>query len=172
MYNPQGLQQYKQADISSMPKEKLVVLLYERLITDLRDSMDDAQKGDRLSMTRNLNHATRIISELRMALDHDIGGEIARNLDSLYNYAFTECLEQLVDQDPAHARHAIEILTPLLESWRQIPVGTAERAARDLANGTDPATQKNEETTQPVPAGTKAPVAEATSTVGSLSVSA
>ncbi len=172
MYNPQGLKQYKQADISSMPREKLVVLLYERLIADLRDSMDDIGKGDRLSMTRNLNHATRIISELRVALDHDIGGEISRNLDALYNYAFTECLEQLVDQDPAHARHAIDILTPLLESWRKIPVGTADRAARDLAGGTDPAKHSDKETDSPVPAAPQGTVQEATSQAGSLSVSA
>ncbi len=172
MLNPQGLEQYKQDNVSSMPREKLVVLLYERLISDLRDSLADIEKNDRLAMTRNINHATRIISELRLALDHEIGGEIARNLDSLYSYAFSECLQQLVDRNPAHARNAIEVLSPLLEAWRQIPVGTADRAARDLARGTNPAPETQKETAAPAPSRPQATAPETTPTVGSLSVSA
>ena len=38
MYNPRGLNQYKQDDISTMSPEKIVVALYERLIEDLQDA--------------------------------------------------------------------------------------------------------------------------------------
>jgi len=171
MYNPNGLQQYKQDNISSMPREKIVVLLYERLIEDLQDSITASAEGDRVGMTKVLNHANRIVSELRLALDHDIGGEIARNLDALYSFVFSAILEQIVDRDPAHARDCIQVLSPLLESWRQIPVGTADRAQTGGA-GTETATAKPKETAaNPRPAQESRPAGNETS-MGSLSVSA
>lgn len=172
MYNPRGLNQYKQDDITTMPPEKIVVALYERLIEDLQDATAAAEQGDRLAMTKALNHANLIVSELRLALDHDIGGEIAANLDSLYNFVFSEILEQLVDREPRHARNAIDVLAPLLDSWRQIPVGTAERAAREQASGMDPASSGIEEATAPPASGPPAGVPGTETMTGTLSVSA
>ncbi len=172
MYNPRGLSQYRETDIKSMPREKLVVLLYERLIRDLEDSISAIEKNDRVAMTNCLNHGNRIISELRVALDHDIGGDIARNLDSLYQYAFTECLEQLVDRNPVHARNSIAVLQPLLASWRKIPIGTVEKAEREHNMGTDPAQKNAKETTAPSLPTVEAKGLEPTSMTGTLSVSA
>ncbi len=172
MYNPRGLQQYKETDITSMSREKLLVLLYERLINDLQDSITESELGNRLAMTQKLNHANRIISELRIALDHEIGGDIARNLDSIYEYTFSEVLEQLVDLNPIHARNAIKVLDPLLSSWRKIPIGTAEKAERERNQGMNPAQESEKETTAPVLSGSEAKGLEPTTMTGTLSVSA
>ncbi|PIV81590.1 hypothetical protein COW53_03565 [bacterium CG17_big_fil_post_rev_8_21_14_2_50_64_8] len=171
MYNPHGLQQYKHDDISSMPREKIVVLLYERLIEDLQDSISAVDSGDRVGMTKALNHASRIVSELRMALDHEVGGEIARNLDSLYSFVFSAILEQIVDRNAAHARDSIQVLAPLLESWRQIPAGTADRAQAG-ETGTEPAGTSEKEAASPHPTGPDPRFAGIDNPMGSLSVSA
>ena len=145
MYGNIGLQRYKEADFSSMTQEKMIVLLYEKVIQDLQEAA--ASLDNRVEMTHKINHATRIISELRGALDHSIGGEISGNLDAIYEYVFSECLQFLVDQDPRHAHDCIEVLEPLLDAWRQIPAGTGARAAQDgkspvprSGGGPDPAT--------------------------------
>lgn len=171
MYNPHGLQQYKHDDISSMPREKIVVLLYERLIEDLQDSISAVDTGDRVGMTKALNHASRIVSELRMALDHEVGGEIARNLDSLYSFVFSAILEQIVDRNPAHARDSIQVLIPLLESWRQIPAGTADRAQAGEP-GMEPAGTTQKETASPPTPSPDSRIAGTENRMGSLSVSA
>ena len=41
-----------------------------------------------------------------------VGGEIAANLASLYEYVFHEILKMQVDEDPVHADHCRQVLEP------------------------------------------------------------
>lgn len=138
MYGALGPQRYREADISSMPKEKILVLLYEKTISDLQEAAAAAVAGDRLTMTGRINHAMRIVTELRSALDHAAGGQIAGNLDALYDFIFRELLQSLADCDPRHAQNAIQVLEPLLEAWRQIPAGTCDKTLQDQAGTSFP----------------------------------
>lgn len=135
MYSNLGVQRYRETDINTMSSEKMIVLLYERTVTDLKAAEKAIRENNRIEMTKHINHSQRIISELRGALDHSIGGEISKNLDDLYNFMFHEHLEILVDQDPAHIQNCLNVINPLLEAWRQIPTGTGEKAAQDRAKG-------------------------------------
>lgn len=133
MYGNPGVQRYRETDIASMSREKMIVLLYERIVTDLNSARRAIENGSRIEMTKQINHSQRIISELRSALDHAIGGEIAHNLDALYTYLFHEHLEILLDRDPKHIENCLSVIHPLLEAWRQIPIGTGEKAAQENA---------------------------------------
>lgn len=132
MDHGQGVQRYREADIQSVSREKLLVLLYEKMAADLLEARAAAQSGDRIAMADRITHSQKIIVELRNALDHDIGGEISRNLESLYDYLLMEHLEILLDKDPGHVDHCLAVLSPLLAAWREIPDGTAEDARRQL----------------------------------------
>lgn len=138
MYTNSGVQTYRETDINSMSREKMIVLLYEKIVSDLNEARVAIERGDRVKMTERVNHSQRIISELRNALDHSIGGQISRNLESLYDFLFHQHLELLVDQDPAHIDNSLRVIAPLLDAWRSVPVGTGEQAARDQARGTLP----------------------------------
>lgn len=125
-----GVQSYLEADIKSISREKLLVLLYEKMINDLLEARRAIAAGNRIRMADRVTHSQQIIAELRSALDHSIGGEISRNLEALYDYLFVEHLNVLVDQEPGHLDNCVAVLTPLLAAWRKIPAGTAEEAAR------------------------------------------
>ncbi len=133
MYGNQGIRAYRETDITSMGEEKMVVLLYEKMIEHFHAAEEAAHAKKRPEMTRRLNLAQRIVVEMRNALDHTIGGDIARNLNSLYDFVFQEILSMILDQDPQHAVSCRRVLEPLLVSWRQIPPGTAERLRRPQA---------------------------------------
>ncbi len=135
MYTRTGVQAYRETDIQSMTREKMIVLLYEKLVSDLNEAKAATERGDRVAMTKRINHSQRIISELRNALDHSIGGDISRNLESLYDFMFHEHLEMMVDQETRHVDNCIRVITPLLDAWRNVPVGSGEQAARDHARG-------------------------------------
>ncbi len=155
MYGSQGVRRYRETDLGTMTRERMVVLLYEKSITDLEEALRCLESGDRCGFTKKVNHSQRIVAELRSALDHATGGDIARNLEAIYDFLFREHLSLLVDREPRRARSCIDVLKPLLEAWRQIPNGTAEAAARDQARGpagADPA---------PARTGGEAPVAAA-----------
>jgi flagellar secretion chaperone FliS len=133
MYGNQGIRAYRETDISSMGEEKMIVLLYEKMIEHLQAAEDAARDKKRPEMTRRLNLAQRIVVELRNALDHTVGGDIARNLNSLYDFIFQEILSMILDQDSRHAAGCQRVLEPLLAAWRQIPPGTADRMRRPPA---------------------------------------
>jgi flagellar protein FliS len=130
MYGNQGILAYRQTNITSMGEEKMVVLLYEKMIEHFQAAEEAAVAGKRPEMTRRLNLAQRIVVEMRNALDHTIGGDISLNLSSLYDFMFQEILSMILDQDPRHAVGCKRVLEPLLAAWRQIPPGTADRLRR------------------------------------------
>ena len=115
MYHNMGIQRYREADANSMTKEKMILLLYEKVVSDLESAKIAIAGNDFVEMTRLVNHSQRIICELRGALDHSIGGEISRNLEALYDYMFQEHLQVILHQDPIHLDHCLRVLQPLLE---------------------------------------------------------
>lgn len=126
-----GVQQYLEADIQSISREKLLVLLYEKMGKDLLQARQAIADGDRITMADRISHSQQIIAELRSALDHEVGGEIADNLEALYDYLFAEHLALLVDQDPKHVDHCLVVLKPLITAWRKIvPEESPDRAAQ------------------------------------------
>lgn len=145
MYNNHGVQRYRETDINSMSKEKMIVLLYEKMQSDLICAQKALRDDDRVEMTKKINHSQRIVSELRSALDHSIGGEVAQNLDNLYDFMFHQHLEVLVDLNEVHIVNCLRVIEPLVQAWRQIPNGTAEKALREKAHpqaGPNPAVKE------------------------------
>lgn len=128
MSGSREVQRYLETDIQSISAEKLLVLLYEKMADDLLEARRAIASENRIRMADRITHSQQIIAELRDALDHAVGGEISRNLESLYDYLFLEHLEVLVDQDPRHIDNCLAVITPLLSAWRQIPAGTAENS--------------------------------------------
>lgn len=154
--NETSVQRYREADLGSMSPEKMIVALYERLCRDLEDARSALSAGDRPTANTAITHAQAIVTELRNALDHQVGGgTIAGNLDSLYEFVFQELLKLLVDTDPVHLDNCTNVLTPLLDSWRQVPAGAGEEAVRRLdvdeaAPGAEPANRTTDGLVQDV----------------------
>jgi len=152
MYNNHGVQRYRETDINSMSKEKMIVLLYEKMQSDLVCAQKALRSDDRVEMTKKINHSQRIVSELRSALDHSVGGEVAQNLDNLYDFMFHQHLEVLVDLNEVHIVNCLRVIEPLVQAWRQIPNGTAEKALKEKASppaGPNPAIKEQVPTESP-----------------------
>lgn len=134
-----GVQAYRQTDLQTMGKEKLIVLLYLKLLEHLEAAAGHAA-ADRAAMSGRLGRAQRIVAELRGALDHAVGGEIADNLAALYDFVFKEILAMQVDEQPVHADNCRRVLGPLLEAWQAIAPGSGEREQRTrTSDGTEAA---------------------------------
>jgi flagellar protein FliS len=65
--------------------------------------------------------AWHIVNELRSSLDHDLGGDVARQLADLYVYIEERLIEGNVQQADAPLADADVLLTTLLEAWTGIP---------------------------------------------------
>ncbi len=130
MEGPLGVQKYLEADIQSVSREKLLVLLYEKMVSDLLEARRALLADDKIRMADRITHSQQIIAELRSALDHSVGGEISQNLEALYDFLFLEHLSILVDRDVTNIDNCLAVLKPLLTAWRHIPEGTADEEGR------------------------------------------
>lgn len=79
----------------------------------------------------NKNHEQRselisstllILAELRMSLDHEAGGEIADNLDKLYEFITGELVEANSKNNLEKVEAASRILREIKDAWDNIPL--------------------------------------------------
>ena len=66
---------------------------------------------------RELVRAQNILNELRCSLNHDRGGVIAANLDSLYNWCLAQLLDANVGKDPSGLPPVQKVLAELRDAW-------------------------------------------------------
>ena len=107
----------------------LVTMLYDGALEALHRATGCIQTEDLAGKTRALSQAGRIIDEgLRASLDHEKGGEIASNLDALYDYMCRRILVGSVENDQAPLSEVINLLDGLREAWISIKPQTTAAA--------------------------------------------
>lgn len=79
------LNPYQKTAIQTASKEELVLLLYNGAIKHTRNAVDFLEKKNFPDASKNICRAQAIIVELLNALNFEVGGEIAKNLEYLYS---------------------------------------------------------------------------------------
>lgn len=114
-YARQAKQINRDAILSASPV-KLLTMLYDRLLLDLRRAETAQQTSNWAVAGENLTHAQEIITELSTSLDRD-KWDGAENLLGIYNYVSTALTTSHISRDPAVTREAIDLLEPLRQGW-------------------------------------------------------
>lgn len=118
---------YRQQQILNASPAERVVLLYDgairfMMITKMAITEKDIQKR-----FDNSVKARNIISHLQETLDMEKGGEIAQNLDNIYNYLLKQFPE--IDKNNLEAvEEVMKHLKILRESWAKIAMGEKQGA--------------------------------------------
>ncbi|MHC4813383.1 MAG: flagellar export chaperone FliS [Planctomycetota bacterium] len=111
---------YRRNAILTASPEKVIKLLYDGAIQNLERSrigLSDAQTSHSAEVGVALGKAISIIGELRSALDHEVGGEIAENLDTLYEFSTDQISEANISRTPAPIDNTLRVLRTLKEGW-------------------------------------------------------
>ena len=85
-------------------------------------------KGERLGK------ALDIIISLRSCLSMDDGGDIAQNLDQLYEFMISQITEANHKNDPQPIDDVIDIIREIKSAWEQIPAEYHNLTASDAGN--------------------------------------
>ena len=120
-------QQYARDAILSASPARLLTMLYDRLVLDLRRAEAAQQVSDWQAAHHQLLHAQEIVSELSATLRPGVW-EGADGLRGLYDYVGTALVQANIHRDVARTREAITLLTPLQEAWH-----AAAEALREAA---------------------------------------
>lgn len=111
---------YKQNQILNATPKKLVVMLYEGAIKNLKLAERSAAEKKIEETSNALIKAQEIIQELMVTLDFKNGGEVAENLNQLYNYYLTELIKANRSKDPESIKNVREPLEELRDTWIEI----------------------------------------------------
>lgn len=122
MYNQNAKSMYQTNQVLTASPKKLVTLLLEGSIKNLKLAKIYIEKKDYEQSNKALFKHQDIILELQRTLDFEAGGEVAQNLELMYDYLIEQAIRANVHKDVTIIDHSIEIVQGILESWIQIEV--------------------------------------------------
>ena len=131
---------YQKNNVNTASQGRLVVLLYEGAVKHLKsaialfDAENKLKPGDIEQFGIHLQKTQAIITELQVTLDMEKGGDIARNLMSLYLYFNEEIMDATIKQSKEKLLTVLKMVDDLAESWRTIANSTANAPAAKVAN--------------------------------------
>lgn len=129
-YN-QALNAYRETRVRTASQGTLIIMLYDEAIKQLGAALilldDNFQKmPSRIEQTSNhILKAQEIITELSASLDMANGGEIARNLLSLYSFFNQQLLEANFEKKPEKITSVRNLMDQLRMAWVEIINNTA-----------------------------------------------
>ena len=127
-----GFKAYQEIGVKTASQGSLVVMLYEGAVSRLEEAIalvdgdNKIKPGDIEKFGQKVQRVSDIISELEASLDMEKGGEIAKNLMSLYIFFNKQLLSVSLTHDKKTLESVHKMLSDLLNSWVQ--------AANSLAN--------------------------------------
>ncbi len=110
---------YKQTQIQTASKEKLLLMAYEGAIKFLKAAQEALPKKDYETVNKYLQKAQDIVVELMLSLDMEAGGEIAKNLWNLYDYMYFRLVQANVKKDNDMIEEVKQMLESLYETWKE-----------------------------------------------------
>ncbi len=111
---------YRQADARGATSLRLVVMLYEQIIQDLRLASLAIDQNNIELRTKRINHALDVICLLQATLNLERGGQVAQNLVRFYDAVRANlCEAQFQASKELLARQITDLLT-VREAWAQV----------------------------------------------------
>ena len=111
------MNQYQNTHVETASPEKILIMLYDGAIRFNRQAMQAMDDGNKEVQNEKITRTLAIISEFATSLDHEIGGEIAADLDALYMFMIRELTRANVEKDRKALETVDELLSDLRNTW-------------------------------------------------------
>ena len=114
---------YQEINITTASPMELVVFLYDECIRTLEkaeQAFEIAEPNRIEAISNSLLHAQDIITELAVSLDMERGGEIAHNLQRLYDFMVNHLSQANIRKEPQPIRDVRKMMTDLREAWAEV----------------------------------------------------
>ncbi|MCK7510347.1 MAG: flagellar export chaperone FliS [Desulfobacterales bacterium] len=125
-----ALRQYQQMNaqtgVAYASPHRLIQMLMEGALERIAVAKGCIQRQDIAGKGEQIGKAIDIIGGLREGLNQEAGGELAANLDALYDFMQQRLVEANLRSDVALLDEVVELLRPVKEAWDAI--GSAPNA--------------------------------------------
>lgn len=113
------LKQYQQSQIQTASPEKILIMLYDGAIQFLNKALKALKDKDIQETHNNIIGAQRIITEFMNTLDVKSGGDVCKNLYSLYEYLHYRLVQANIQKNPQMIEEVLRHLKDLKETWEE-----------------------------------------------------
>jgi flagellar protein FliS len=114
-----GAKAYRQTSITTANRGQILIMLYEAAIRNIKKAVLSIEQNNLPEKGVCIGRAHDIIIELLNTLDFEVGGQIAKDLENLYNFM----IEQLIEGNIGNKKEPLQVCQRLLENlltaWRE-----------------------------------------------------
>ena len=121
MYAASALRQYQQVNTQAQLVEasphRLIQMLFEGALDRLAQAQGALMRGQIAEKGLLIGKAVNIVSGLRESLNKEQGGQLAENLDGLYEYMVRQLTQANLTNDAQALQHVASLLREIKEGW-------------------------------------------------------
>ncbi|HBG20960.1 MAG TPA: flagellar export chaperone FliS [Desulfobulbaceae bacterium] len=111
------MNQYQTNQILTASPEQILIMLYDGAIRFCRQAIAASDNGNITMKLERISKTFAIITEFSNSLNHEIGGDIAGDLDGLYHFMLRELNHARKDTTGEHLRNVEKLLVDLRLTW-------------------------------------------------------
>lgn len=115
----QQLGAYTKVDVETASQGKLIVMLFNGAIKRAEEARRQLQQGNNQGVHNSLIRAQDILAELRGALNMS-AGEIAENLDRVYEYFQHLLIQANIKKSPDPIEQCVQLMTQVRDTWQEL----------------------------------------------------
>ena len=112
--------EYRKNAVNGASPLQLVVMIYDGALKFMEGGRHAIAHHDYERQNDQLQRAQKIVMELMSCLDMEKGGEVAKNLLSLYTYVLNELVQANLEDSPERVARCIKVMRDLRDSWNTI----------------------------------------------------
>jgi flagellar protein FliS len=118
-----------QTSIEGASPHQVICLLFEALLRSLHTARGALARGDIEAKGEAIGKAVRILEEgLKSGLDMEAGGELAINLNGVYNYSILRLTTANLKNDVSLIEEVTQLIVPVFDAWKSINVPSVGNA--------------------------------------------
>jgi flagellar protein FliS len=114
-----GLGAYKKTNVQTASKEQILLMLYQAAIKNCKKAMEAIEKKEIAKKGEYIGKLQDIVIELNNSLDHEIGGDVAKELSALYDFILFSSTQANIKIDAKPLEGCLNVLNTLYQGWSE-----------------------------------------------------
>lgn len=114
-----GLGAYKKTSVETASKEQILLMLYQAAIKNCKKGIEAIEEKNLSKKGEYIGKLQDIIVELSNSLDFEIGGDVAKELASLYDYILYSSTQANIKIEKNYLEGCLKVLNTLYDGWTE-----------------------------------------------------
>lgn len=114
-----GLGAYKKTSVETASKEQILLMLYQAAIKNCKKGIEAIEQNNISKKGEYIGKMQDIVVELSNSLDFEVGGDVAKELSSLYDYILYASTQANIKLEKHQLEGCLKVLNTLYDGWTE-----------------------------------------------------